>query len=118
MFQRIDVSVVISTYNGALVLPRALDALLDQDVGDVQYEVIVVDNNSVDDTRLVVESYISRATSRLRYVFEGRQGLSYARNAGIGAARASIVAFSDDDICVSRDWIKSIKTIMDDHPEV
>jgi GT2 family glycosyltransferase len=118
MFQRIDVSVVISTYNGAAVLPRALDAILDQDEGDVQYEVIVVDNNSVDDTRRVIESYIPRATPRLRYVFESRQGLSYGRNAGIAAARGSIIAFSDDDIHVSRSWIKSIKTILDDHPEV
>jgi glycosyltransferase involved in cell wall biosynthesis len=119
MTQAMDVSVVISTYNGAAVLPRALDAVLDQEVGnDLHYEVIVVDNNSTDDTRSVIESYVARAAGRMRYVFEGRQGLSYGRNAGIQAARAPIVAFTDDDVRVARDWVATLKALLDEHPEV
>jgi glycosyltransferase involved in cell wall biosynthesis len=109
--------VVISTYNGAAVLPRALDSLLEQDVGDVRYEVTVVDNNSDDGTRGVIESYSPGTAARLRYLFEGRQGVSYGRNAGIRASVGPVVAFSDDDVRVSRDWVRSIKTLMDEHPQ-
>jgi glycosyltransferase involved in cell wall biosynthesis len=118
MGERLDVSVVISTYNGAKVLPRALGSLLAQDVGDRRYEVIVVDNNSTDDTRQVIESYSPGTATRLRYLFEPRQGVSYGRNAGVLNAVAPIIAFTDDDVRVSRDWVRSIKTLLDAHPQL
>lgn len=114
---RCDVSVVLSTYNRADRLAPALDALLSQS-GDVPYEVIVVDNNSTDATRTVVEQTAARSDGRLRYVFEPRQGLSYGRNAGIAVARAPIVAFSDDDVRVAEDWIAQVKRAFDAHPEI
>jgi glucosyl-dolichyl phosphate glucuronosyltransferase len=113
-----DVSVVISTYNGEAVLPGALDSVLNQDAGDVAYEVIVVDNNSNDSTRAVIESYIARGSGRLRYVFEPRQGVSYGRNAGIAVASSPVIAFFDDDIRVAADWIRTLKQALDEHPEV
>jgi hypothetical protein len=114
----IGISVVISTYNRSAVLPQALDSILDQDAIDCPYEVILVDNNSNDETREVIESYLERGVSELRYVFEERQGVSYGRNAGIAIARAPIIAFFDDDIIVPRDWLGTIKAIMDNRPEV
>lgn len=118
MTDRVDVSVVISTYNGGAILPRALDSVLGQDADDIAYEVIVVDNNSHDNTRAVVDSYLSRGSPGLRYVFEGRQGVSYGRNAGIEVARAPVIAFFDDDVHVSRNWLATIKRLMNEHPEV
>ena len=53
----------------------------------INYEIIVVDNNSTDKTREVVESFIAGGHERVRYIFESKQGLSHARNAGIAAAR-------------------------------
>jgi hypothetical protein len=117
MVEPVDVSVVISTYNGAAVLPRALDSILGQDVGDSRYEVVVVDNNSTDDTRRVIESYSPGSATRLRYLFEPRQGVSYGRNTGIRAAAAPIIAFTDDDVYVARDWVRTIKRLMDEHPD-
>jgi len=114
---RSDVSVVLSTYNRADRLPAALDALLAQSA-DIAYEVIVVDNNSTDATRTVVEQAAARSDGRLRYVFEPRQGLSYGRNAGIAVARSPIVAFSDDDVRVAPDWIAQLKRTFDAHPEI
>src|SRR5262245_16663151 len=111
------ISVVISTYNRSAVLPQALDSILDQDGIDCPYEVILVDNNSNDDTREVAEAYLKRGVSKLRYVFEERQGVSYGRNAGIAIARAPIIAFFDDDIVVPRGWVGTIKAIMDNRPE-
>lgn len=102
-----DISVVLSTYNRCEVLPRALNCLALQRAPGLDYEVIVVDNNSSDQTRALVASFIAR-DQRFRYLFEGRQGLSYARNAGIHKSRADLLAFTDDDVEVSPDWISQI----------
>lgn len=113
-----DVTAVLSTYNRCRLLPRALESILNQDAGEVRYEVIVVDNNSTDQTRQVVEEFLQRRPPGLTYCFEARQGVSHSRNAGIMKARAPIVAFVDDDVCVSKNWIAEIKRTFDQHPEV
>ncbi len=115
----LDVSVNICTYNRCGMLSEALESVLSQQLHDGgRYEVIVVDNNSTDETRQVVESFVARGHENLRYVFEGRQGLSYARNAAVSAARSPILAFTDDDVRVKPNWVATIKRILDNHPEV
>jgi len=118
MNERMDVSVVISTYNGAASLPGALDSVLRQDHGGLSYEVIVVDNNSHDGTRAVIESYVAKSEGLVQYVFEPRQGVSYGRNAGIARATAPIIAFFDDDVRVAPDWLRTLKRALDEHPDV
>src|SRR5262245_56199272 len=106
--RNVDVSVVLSMYNRSERLPAALEALLNQR-GEVPYEIIVVDNNSSDDTAAVVHRTASRAEGRVQYAFEPRQGLSHGRNAGIALARSPIIAFTDDDVRVSSDWILQLQ---------
>lgn len=118
MSEQFDVSVIISTYNRCDMLPVALESLLTQDTDGARYEIVVVDNNSTDRTRAVIESFIAQGHSNLRYFFEGRQGLSYGWNTGIQHACAPILAFTDDDMCVARDYIASIKRAFDEHTEV
>ena len=113
----LDVSVVLSTYNRAERLPAALAALLDQ-AGEVPYEIIVVDNNSTDDTAAVVHRIAARSAGRVRYAFEPRQGLSHGRNAGITLARSPIIAFTDDDVRVASDWIVRLRRAFEEHPDV
>jgi glycosyltransferase involved in cell wall biosynthesis len=114
-----DVSVVISTYNRAPSLVLTLESLLRQETPPgLHYEIIVVDNNSTDNTREVVEGLRSRGFWRLLYRFESRQGVSYGRNTGISVARAPIVAFTDDDNDVSPAWVATIKATLDAHPGV
>jgi glucosyl-dolichyl phosphate glucuronosyltransferase len=113
-----DVTAVISTYNRSEMLDAALESVLSQQSRGMRYEVIVVDNNSSDSTREVVERRISEGRQNLRYLFEHRQGSSYARNAGIAAARSDIIAFADDDVRVGAEWIATIKQTFDDNPEV
>jgi glycosyltransferase involved in cell wall biosynthesis len=115
--QSCDLSVVVSTYNRADRLPAALAALLDQ-VGDVAYEIIVVDNNSSDSTAQVVAAAAEAAGGRIQYVFEARQGLSYGRNTGIARSRAPIIALCDDDVRVARNWVLQLKRTFDLQPEV
>lgn len=112
-----DVSVVISTYNRAEVLPRAIQSLLEQALDPTRFEIVIVDNNSTDDTRQTVEAFFGKAPN-LRYVFEPRQGVSYGRNAGILAARAPNIAFTDDDVRVSPSWLSTIVLALAEHPEV
>lgn len=112
-----DISVIISTYNRCELLKGALESLLQQDTGVVRYEILVVDNNSTDETRAVVESFMLPDVTNLRYVFESQQGISYARNTGIAHSAAPIIAFTDDDVRVQVDWIYKIKQTFDQHPE-
>ena len=112
----VELSVVVSTYNRADRLPSALDALLAQS-GGIPYEIIVIDNNSTDDTAAVVLQIARNSSGRVRYAFEPRQGLSHGRNAGIALARAPIIAFTDDDVRVTPDWILQLKRAFDEHPD-
>jgi glycosyltransferase involved in cell wall biosynthesis len=113
-----DVSVVITTYNRAAVLPAALECLLRQQAPGLRYEIVVVDNNSKDATRAVVASFQDRYPQLIRYHFEPRQGIAYGRNAGVLASRAPIIAFTDDDVTISPDWLATLKRSLDEHPEV
>jgi glucosyl-dolichyl phosphate glucuronosyltransferase len=108
-----DVSVVICTYNRALSLKGALASLADMKVPDeVSWEVVVVDNNSNDQTRSVVEQF-AQQTPNLRYVFESNQGLSLARNRGIKESIGHIISFIDDDVMVAPDWLLEVKRAFD-----
>lgn len=113
-----DVSVVISTYNRCSMLPLALESLLHQETHGFSYEVVVVDNNSTDDTRTVIQSFEKLSNGKIQYYFEAKQGVSHGWNAGIDASRATIIAFTDDDLVMPADWVANIKRAFDQHPEV
>jgi len=74
----------------------------------VEWEVLVVDNNSRDETRAVVEDFCCRYPGRFRYLFEPRQGLSCARNAGIREARGDVLVFMDDDVTLEPTWLRNL----------
>src|SRR5262245_35900641 len=108
-----DISVVVCTYNRAALLREALRSLFAQKLEDLSYEIIVVDNNSSDDTPARVESLKSESPVPLHYFRESRQGNAYARNAGVEQAAASIIAFLDDDCTADENWIAMIKSAFD-----
>lgn len=115
--QELDVSVVVCTFNRGAMLRPALESLARQTADGTRFEVLLVDNNSTDDTRAIIEEFISGRDNWF-YLRETRQGLSHARNTGVAHARAPIVAFTDDDVRVASDWIARIKQSLDEHPEV
>ncbi|MBD1837613.1 glycosyltransferase family 2 protein [Coleofasciculus sp. FACHB-64] len=117
-----DFTVAICTYNGAERLPEVLDQLLHQ-VGteDIEWEVLVVDNNSNDDTAAVVARYATnwRQDSQLRYVFEAKQGATYARYRAVQEARSSdLIGFLDDDNLPADNWIAEAYRFGCDRPQV
>jgi glucosyl-dolichyl phosphate glucuronosyltransferase len=111
----VQLSIILPTFNRVDPLRHAIAALLYQTAPGNAYEVIVVDNNSTDGTAQLLESIVD---SRVRCLRERRQGISYARNAGIAAARGDIIAFTDDDVEAAPDWVETIVTALDARPDV
>ena len=107
-----EVSIVIPTYNRSALLRSTVDSVLNQDT-QTTFEVILIDNNSSDDTKDVVASLIETYPGKVRYVVERKQGNAHARNRGIEEAKGAIVAFVDDDVTVDKNWLTSLKTILD-----
>ena len=101
-------SVILCTYNRCELLSRALDSVLNSELPEsFQWELLVVDNNSSDKTKAVVDSYRVRFPN-LRYIFEARQGKSHALNRGLREAKGEILAFMDDDVQVDPQWLSKI----------
>jgi glycosyltransferase involved in cell wall biosynthesis len=105
----ITLSVIVSTYNRSGSLGTTIKSLVAQTLPQsVGWEILVVDNNSNDKTREVVEELQQHHPERIRYLFEPHQGISYARNAGIQEACGEILAFIDDDETASEDWLQHL----------
>jgi len=101
-----DVSVLICTYNRAALLARTLDSLALSEVSPaLRWEVIVVDNNSTDETPAVVRARVAGFPCPLRLVFELSQGKSHALNTGITASAARVIVFTDDDVWAPPAWL-------------
>lgn len=116
---RLDATVLICTYNRAALLGEMLDSLARmRDSGTYSWDVLIVDNNSTDDTRRTVESRQEAFPVPLRYLFEPRQGKSNALNSGIGATSADIILFTDDDQRVADDWVDESCATLAKHPEL
>lgn len=113
----VDATVIVCTYNRADSLRQTLECLARQDVPEsISWEVIVIDNNSSDNTKRVVHEAGSLFSGvPLLYEFEGNQGLSYARNQGIQKARGEVLLFTDDDVCPNSDWMNQILEAMKRH---
>lgn len=112
------VSVIVCTHNRAQSLDKLLQSLVQQEF-EGEHEIVVVDNNSTDETKAIVEKWTSLANPRcpIRYVFAAKQGLSHARNVGIEAASGDIVAFIDDDAVAEKNWLQCIISNLSD-PEI
>ncbi len=103
---QMDISVIVCTYNrceNLKMLVNSLEGL--KDVQTISWELIVVDNNSNDRTKAFVDDLIKAGHIRIKYIFEGRQGKSFALNAGIKSAEGEIIAFLDDDGIVTPLWL-------------
>jgi glycosyltransferase involved in cell wall biosynthesis len=82
---------------------------------DMLWEIIIVDNNSADRTKDVIEEFRARSGFNVVYAFEEKKGLSHARNCGIQAAQGEIIAFTDDDVIVDKDWLGSIEKTFEEN---
>ncbi len=114
------ISIIIATCNRCESLKNTFDSFLSQECdGTFEFEIIVVDNNSKDGTKVTVESYLPKLNganaSRLRYLFEPTKGKSYALNKGIREAKGNIIAFADDDVVVDSQWLRQIVQCLEEY---
>lgn len=101
----VPVSVIVCTHNRAHYLPTCLQSLAQQNC-DVSFEVLVVDNASTDDTPQITREWCLK-DSRFRTAREDRLGLSTAKNTGVRLARGRLLLFTDDDVILDRNWVRS-----------
>src|SRR5438309_2905826 len=98
MMPEIKISIIICSYNRAAYIISAIESLRNQSLSKDNFEVLVVDNNSIDNTGELVLKYIQDHNDlQLEYMVEKQQGASYARNTGASKARGSLLCFMDDD---------------------
>jgi glycosyltransferase involved in cell wall biosynthesis len=104
-----DVTVILCTYARCRALAKALGSVAGSRMPDsIGWEVLVVDNNSRDDTKTVVSDFCRRHPGRFRYLFESQPGKSFALNSGIASAQGQVVAFMDDDVTVDSLWLQKL----------
>jgi len=109
-----DLSIVICTYNGEARIGKVLNCLRSQSQTDsIAWEVLVVDNNSRDNTREVISTY-----SEVQYIFEEKQGAAFARLRGVREATGRWIAFLDDDTLPDENWIAQAHQFAQAHPEI
>ncbi len=99
-------AVIVCTHNRCDTLGKTLESLAASTIpASVEWEIMVIDNNSSDRTREVVEDFSRRSPGRFRYGFEPRQGKSFALNRGISETQAEVLAFTDDDVIAEPAWL-------------
>lgn len=110
------ISVVICSYNREQYIIDAIHSLYNQTLSKDLYEVIVVDNNSKDNTKALCLNYIkSHPGYNIYYLEEKQQGASFARNTGAAFAKAPLLAFMDDDAVANEDYLERIVNFFDTH---
>lgn len=117
MGSRVSIDLIVCTYDNAALLDRTLDALARQRVTtEVDWGVLVVDNNCTDETPEVVEKHLRAGRLPLRVVVEPRQGLTPARVRGVRETAREWVAFVDDDCLLAEDWVEQAARFAAAHP--
>lgn len=112
-----DFTVAIPTYNGAKRISDVLTRLNWQlGTEQIAWEVIVVDNNSTDETAAVVRQF-QKGWPQLRYAFEPKQGATYARQRAVKLARSPLIGFLDDDNLPSAIWVNQAVKFLREHPQ-
>ncbi|TAF54633.1 MAG: glycosyltransferase [Sphingobacteriia bacterium] len=113
------ISVVVATYNRSQFLPLALQALYDQSLDKNQFEVLLVDNASTDNTASVCRAFqAEHPAMQLHYLQENQQGASFARNTGAAQAKGKIICCLDDDAVAAPDYLFQAVAFHFSHPKI
>ena len=108
-------SVVICTYNRAKYLSQTIESVLKQTYPLSDFEIIVIDNNSTDNTQEILSDF--KTNFNLRYYKEINQGISYARNLGVSQAQGKYIVFIDDDETINPDFLGNLYQFIQQYPQ-
>ncbi|MEH2068510.1 MAG: hormogonium polysaccharide biosynthesis glycosyltransferase HpsE [Nostoc sp.] len=117
----LDFTVAIPTYNGESRLPELLERLKNQlQTENLSWEIIVVDNNSTDNTAKLIQTYQRnwQCTYPLKYCFEAKQGAAYARKKAVAEAKGKLIGFLDDDNYPIPNWVAAAYSFAQKYPKV
>lgn len=112
--RRVFFSVVVCAYNRAGILPRALNSLLKQSCKD--WECIIIDDDSTDNTEKVIASYLKRGG--FHYTYHSHRGCAMSKNAGMEAALGKYITFLDSDDEYKTDHLAVRKSALEKSPDV
>ena len=110
-----SLTVAICTYNRCALLEQTLENLTKVNEPTGPWSILVVDNNSSDNTAGVVERYAERLS--IRRVFEPTQGLSKARNRALREVSTDYIVFTDDDVLVAENWLVGLANAIKRYPD-
>ncbi len=116
----VDLTVAIPTYNGESRLPKLLERLGEQTkVEHLNWEIIIIDNNSTDGTAKVVQDYLANWSPAypLKYYFESEQGAAFARQRAVREAEGELICFIDDDNLPDSNWLAAAYSFSQEHPK-
>ncbi len=112
------ISVILCTYNRDKYIYNVLKSVAENDYPHDQYEIVLVNNNSTDNTENECRRFQADYPDiRFRYFLETNQGLSYARNCGIRNAQGDLLVYVDDDATVNPEYLKTYSDFFTHHPE-
>ena len=113
------ISIIVCTYNRANFLYNALESIARNDFPHNEYEIVLVNNNSTDSTEEKCKMFAEKFPDvNFRYCTETKQGLSHARNKGIAESQGNFLVFLDDDVIVKQDYLRNLKTNLDNSPNL
>lgn len=113
-------SIVVNMYNTAKYMPKCMDSLLEQDIDSSEYEIILVNDGSTDESLSLAKRYLSESEQNTTYpkikiVDQENKGLAAARNAGVDVATGTYLCFVDPDDYIEKNSLKSLLEQMDNH---
>lgn len=103
------ISIIIPTYNRSHLIELTLESFIKQNFRKEDFEIIISNNNSTDNTEKVVQNFIEKNSSfNIRYILESRQGVHFARNTAAKLAKGEFLYFTDDDMIADPDALKEL----------
>ncbi len=107
------VSIIIPTYNRAKILGITVESCINQTYPQDFFEIVIVDNNSSDNTREIAEEWRKKSKVKIRYIFEERQGAHIARNTAAKSCESEILYFTDDDMIADKNLLTNLVKVFD-----
>lgn len=114
-----DISIIICTYNRCDLLKNVLNSIVDLRVPEgLNWEVLIIDNASTDNTKEAIEEFRGRSTFEFRYIYEGIKSKSVCLNRAIDEAKGDILVFIDSDMTMDKDYLNAVLQAVKKYPDV